>query len=124
MIDPTALAGIRVEGFWRNFNWFGFAELDEPAAPIPAKPKDWLECSVTEFLERANWSGKVALELSPSPLRSREPLSLSVEEYFGSLPWWGESGATPPRKRIPAPPSSLPPKPTRDFNATDLSNLF
>jgi hypothetical protein len=125
MIHLTDLAGITVEGFWQDCNWFDRPPKTEALEIVAQEESDWIRLEVAEFFARANWSGRIAI--APPSTHSGEPLPLTipVSEYFQSLPWWGPSAqpATPEAKRSnPSPP--LITEPSRDFNANDLSNLF
>jgi hypothetical protein len=125
MIHLTDLAGITVEGFWQDCNWFDRPPKAEALSTFAQEESDWSKLEVAEFFARANWSGRTAI--APPSTHSGEPLSLTtaVSEYFQSLPWWGASAqaATPGTKRAnPSPPPMT--EPSRDFNANDLSNLF
>lgn len=118
------LADVTVGRFWQDFNWSGRPpKLAEPE-PERREPTNWLEFSLAEFLDRANWSGRESIEPRPVPVSDAPLLTWTVDDYFRSLPWRGEPGSLPAPTAARSPSVQLPAREEHDFNATDLSNLF
>jgi hypothetical protein len=118
MNSQIKLANLTVAQFWADFNWFG-RPIESNLVEASPDPINWQQLDVKTFFGRANWDGRSSYQTAVKPTQKTLSLSLSVEEYFEFSPWRGQPqiAVTPTKPDLPATPS-------RDFNVTDLANLF
>ncbi len=123
MISLTIWQPISVQDFFRDFNWSGQqATLEAPPSEQTRQTTtSWQSLSVQEFFAQNNWHGQAKVKISElAALENKNPLTLSVAQFFGVGSWRKSQVLPSPTKNQ----SKSQPPANSEIKLDDLSDLF
>lgn len=113
-----------------NFSWpdnkggkLQTAAPGEQGKTNPVLDSNWLQWSVEDFFGRCNWTGEPpALQEWRQQEGQPLPMTVTVGEFFRSLPWFGNPsvGSLPKATNVP----EVAPDKERETTLADLLDLF